>query len=825
MIMNSWDHNPGARGKGALTEAGRSGVALVMVLGFLALLMIMAVAFAISMRTERLVSRAALHETQTSLMLDAAASRTMFLVDTFMNDEDQYFPDFRLVSGDPDVWGVSGTGADRVMIPDCFYYDEWIPSDLWDAVDEQSERMGWTSVTAGGEVVGRWAGLVINNSGLLDVNRIFSYERTNDVQRKNLYLSKDLLDEFRQDEDEEDLEKAFVYNRDRAEDRWVRAVNLGEVNSFNAGLFDTAARHLFTCSYFPEETFSYGDSVDVQPLILKNWYTDVRWNGWDVLYSVWRDDQRTELRNRLRQMLEDYVAEGNELTSVADSVESVQEYMDRFHYIRPHGAPDSPLADRYAYFSQVDSSESPMLNEIGVRRTVTRVVDKYTVKFEVDLEMVIPYLAVDRDEWGYAEMGGRAAEFHVDWRPVNNSEGWDFGDTSKDFGYKNFRYHHLDEVGGPDEASRLYHASLDFVSDTKTLAEAPAELPGLEIVCAYVLWRRDTGGAIQNFFYDAIPFRNGTLDTAVEVLSPGSGDESAFYECVDPRFNHLWNESWREVDTPSPGAMNEEARRLYSDLAGGKDGHWSMRRGSRVNDNGAGEIRYTRFENISGLGGAAYDVNRPWETVPLVGERAMPVFEYLRLCEDEGRYHRRVTNGVAVPDDKVSLLTRREGVLGSAFYNRGADRVQDEMRLPRFGTNTISAAEARALARVMINRIAEAEEPPANTFEALRLVSYEDLIEALPPDSIARNKHSIDRLIGQIYDLLHVRQNLFTVLLGAQKVEDRNGTPGIQSEEILGEKWALAVIWRDPLKTDEDGHVDENGLNRMKPLFFHWLDS
>lgn len=58
-------------------QSNRQGVALVLVLGFLAILTLMAVTFAITLRTERLVSRSHLNHVQADALLDVALSRAM----------------------------------------------------------------------------------------------------------------------------------------------------------------------------------------------------------------------------------------------------------------------------------------------------------------------------------------------------------------------------------------------------------------------------------------------------------------------------------------------------------------------------------------------------------------------------------------------------------------------------------------------------------------------------------------------------------------------------------------------------------------------------
>ena len=66
-------------------SSGRDGIALIAVLGFLSVLILMAVAFLMNMRTERLVAESSKDDVRTRQLVHSAVASAMDSVDGFMD--------------------------------------------------------------------------------------------------------------------------------------------------------------------------------------------------------------------------------------------------------------------------------------------------------------------------------------------------------------------------------------------------------------------------------------------------------------------------------------------------------------------------------------------------------------------------------------------------------------------------------------------------------------------------------------------------------------------------------------------------------------------
>lgn len=154
-----------------IDRAGKQGIALVIVLGFLSILTIMAVGFAISMRTESLVSAA--HSESISARQFASTAMARALLDIESSVSTNCYPNF--TAGDSafaDVLYVSG-GAGAVDDPDLSGMIEYVPGALSNDVASASADAGWKVISdAEGVAIGRISYVVANCSGFLDANYV-----------------------------------------------------------------------------------------------------------------------------------------------------------------------------------------------------------------------------------------------------------------------------------------------------------------------------------------------------------------------------------------------------------------------------------------------------------------------------------------------------------------------------------------------------------------------------------------------------------------------------------------------------------------------------
>lgn len=130
----------------------RQGVALILVIGMLALMMVMGVTFAIFMRTERLAAGHFRADVQTRELLQAALARAMAGIDSSIGNA--VYPPWDILQssgGDINTNALSGAVSN------------WIP---WAVLGATNAEPRWIDLPSGGKI----SYLVLNCSGLVDVN-------------------------------------------------------------------------------------------------------------------------------------------------------------------------------------------------------------------------------------------------------------------------------------------------------------------------------------------------------------------------------------------------------------------------------------------------------------------------------------------------------------------------------------------------------------------------------------------------------------------------------------------------------------------------------
>ena len=148
-------------------EAKR-GVAIIIVLGLIAVLMMMAVAFSIHMRIERTGAANYKYGVQARHMIYAGLANAIRDIDDLMKSspsgEPLMFPDWDLAASK----GPSSNRASVLSLASAPY----IPAPLQELARRQDAQ--WKPITIGSNDTarGRYAFVIINSSGLLDANRV-----------------------------------------------------------------------------------------------------------------------------------------------------------------------------------------------------------------------------------------------------------------------------------------------------------------------------------------------------------------------------------------------------------------------------------------------------------------------------------------------------------------------------------------------------------------------------------------------------------------------------------------------------------------------------
>lgn len=173
-----------------LRPDSRAGIALVVVLGFLTVLVLMAVAFAIIMRTERMASRAYADVVRAKQITQAGLARAMQRIENEVGS-DMYPASNAWVSGGAvttnPLYGMVTTLAARRYLPLATWRTNSIPTANYENIIDPLN---------GNRVLGRYAYLILDCSGLLDANYIGGAARTAGASAAEIQLDTSILTEI-----------------------------------------------------------------------------------------------------------------------------------------------------------------------------------------------------------------------------------------------------------------------------------------------------------------------------------------------------------------------------------------------------------------------------------------------------------------------------------------------------------------------------------------------------------------------------------------------------------------------------------------------------
>jgi hypothetical protein len=232
----------------------RSGVALIITLGLLSILTVLAVAFAIAMRVERVAARNYANSVRAEGLIHAALVRALEDIDdSMLNPKTNVYPHWsnRHPATVLDAMGSTATTSGGACLPhDCTDLltgeaSTMIPESLRRAATEMARHGNWLDIAAtNGPVVtkhGRIAYLALNCSGLIDVNTVGGARTrhwSTNVQEIKLWNQPDFVNS--------NAVEQFYNNRKRD----VRYETLTELAALNPGVIRSVS-NLFYYSYDP----------------------------------------------------------------------------------------------------------------------------------------------------------------------------------------------------------------------------------------------------------------------------------------------------------------------------------------------------------------------------------------------------------------------------------------------------------------------------------------------------------------------------------------------------------------------------------------------
>lgn len=138
------------------------------------------------------------------------------------------------------------------------------------------------------------------------------------------------------------------------------------------------------------------------------------------------------------------------------------------------------------------------------------------------------------------------------------------------------------------------------------------------------------------------------------------------------------------------------------------------------------------------------------------------------------------------------------------------------------GAKLVDPALAGLLAKAITDYNAENKSWGTNSFEGLADWTAIPALRRAPNDNWGgpvNNNMQVEGVIRNSYRLFNPNQNLFTIIVVAQAINDQGvrGSFDSNTDTILGEKRAVALVWRDPF-------MGKAGRNEMFIRMFRYID-
>ncbi|QBG46186.1 hypothetical protein EGM51_01745 [Verrucomicrobia bacterium S94] len=599
----------------------KEGTALIIALGFLALLTVMILAFAARSRTDRLAGRHYLENARTTQLLHTALADAMENIDATFGTN---YP-HRLAFGSGNGTGFFISGSVNLSTE-----EDYLPlgnPPIRTAYENARSTAEWIPVSVDGTEIGRIAYVVVNTSGLLDANSIGNVktQRRDGRSPAELMLSPELLNELNVsaqliDADGNktpapDTGTAFIHNRDTA---WKRFESLRDILTLN-----TSARGgVIGGDIASFNTYSLYPSNRMNTLLLTE-DTDA-----DTLEEV---------------LTEQCGFSDKEAEQLADNY---------FDYID---------ADRIPRDLHGSSPEAvPMINEIRLDNVVFEhnVIDPTNVHYEISGELYVetwyPFEPDPPEEIFLDITAADITETSSTDSQAGSIELLDGEDFTGQSLYTTFVVAYtnmskavifpLTEVSSStDGAFTEYLFAFDYDTTLK-LGIAFGE-------------NEDTDPTALYFLNETVEINTDEPVDRVENIelelpaSAESSDSGVAYSCRDPRINHDFPAHWLEMDA-TPNAVNDiDDWGEESDLTDKSTIQFYVANQPMTNA--------AEFGHLS--------TGKPWDTVRLyaAGEPPDPVLDYFHTPED-------LTNTPVRPGC-ININSPHSNVLATAFWQAPID--------------------------------------------------------------------------------------------------------------------------------------------------------
>ena len=310
-----------------------------------------------------------------------------------------------------------------------------------------------------------------------------------------------------------------------------------------------------------------------------------------------------------------------------------------------------------------------------------------------------------------------------------------------------------------------------------------------------------------------------SFDGPSQPVAPGSTSEPYSWAVTDPRMNHNFG-SWKKEEPPSPGEINNWYTTPVALKTSGKYSD-TMAKAEGMNM----YCRNGLMENPAELG--FISVGKEWETIDLCTKEGADLMASL---VSTGQYARLATNNwVVYANGTINPNTRSTNVLMSAFFDLDVGEVPNMPTDRRTGTDpTMTEANARTLAASILAEMdLDKKNIPVSERLARSFQAGSDWarVEAMQKESqlavAGLNNNQRESLIRNTWGLFSPDNSMFTVVAIAQAIKEGNENVGIWNENddmVTGERRAVALVWRDPFRIGLNNYHHEMFIRMFRYL-------
>jgi hypothetical protein len=753
----------------------KQGVALVVVLGLLAVMVLLGVSFSIAMRTERMAASSYLDTVRARHMMDVAlaAVLTEHLPAAVGNS---MLPDWLVY---PSVSGGRGT---NFLEGARFRY---VPGALTNAA-VAADVFNWRDIrdyTTDQTFHGQYAFMIINNSGMLDANVVAGRNRDYGRDPAEIQIA------IRADDEGELLREVQIEG------------DLATYRDLWFGRFDTIPELHALGSWSSSDIITRAGGVATAPFrsseFVNHFHIFSRFANQRVGTSVGGGRQYYP-KAYVGGAPEDWDADATIITALTappnapfDSDEDARNFLNQMKDFATSATGVGAFIPEN--INGMSFKRVPMINEVVISNFMERVASTGTNT----VDELILYVDVAVETWYPFPTDAAIPNFVV---TISSPPRVQTSPVFEGFNSLQLVSTIPDDrhTGGPDDFRvwRFRYRSDPVEVDFITAGAFPARtFPVAIIIEDNIDVNLPTGQAVNRvvgpWSADAYVFPlSAPVIRSLSYNLPTQLGPTLSCGVFDPRLN------W---DPSDAGPSGSQWRRATASLGSSNTTQINSLQAAPADE--VGNLLYCAQRPFRSLGDIAYLLylqDRPWETVRLLPPDGT-ANSLSRSLESARIFDRLTTTRDQIRSGLVNINTPHVPVLAAAMHRAPLER------WPGDGNRRINAERARAIAQDWVNAIPSGGVENFSDVVGLAGLTTGSLLQSL--EETDGDKFFAESAIRNSVELLGAEDTLFTVFINTRVFPsgyDPEAAEGVQSglsleDLVLAEQRALAVVWRDPV--------------------------